>query len=568
MDDKLRELLDADVSKIAEEGKKSNRSKLQKIIVVTVLAVVIGIAVHIGLKESAYRKALTLADEGNYTEAITAFENLKSYRSSKENAESVTHANNFMKSAVSHAQSEQLSKELSAYKTVFPDINFDTSFDWRTETFIIQISSDNLSKSDMEVTDELTSAILPSFVALCHDIDKNSQSIQTACKVSGGYSVDCSIECIGTDGELLYSSLNGEEKTSCIDITAAEETMYGQSYQEMVTAVDTENYAQCCSIWDTLNANGYYRLSYKDISDYYYYAKVMSAYTSSEAVSLSQFKSDLKNISEDFKNTKDIKDKITEITETAGSVMNGTYHKDFCEFKIENGNLAWKFVSGSEKGSNLSAKVDDYFVKDGKISQAHAVEVETDGQGGITVSKADSGVKVTFDNSDDEAKYGGSYLPGSASVEVKATKTSNASSTSITTKNGAIYGTSKNPPANAVPLTDSAIQGTWKSNVYNETDWDYQYFITFSNGKFTREHYNYIYEEYIQHNYDNRESVDIGSYYIDGANIVVTYQNHSLWYNGVVSGQKTEVWPVSYVHSGGIRFQNKVGGCFSYYRYE
>ena len=46
------------------------------------------------------------------------------------------------------------------------------------------------------------------------------------------------------------------------------------------------------------------------------------------------------------------------------------------------------------------------------------------------------------------------------------------------------------------------------------------------------------------------------------------YQNHSLWYNGVVSGQKTEVWPVSYVHSGGIRFQNKVGGCFSYYRYE
>lgn len=568
MDDKLKEMLDVDVSKIAEEGKKSNRSKLQKIIVFTVLAITIGIAVHFGLKESAYKKAYTLADEGNYTEAIVAFENLKGYRDSKKNAEKATLAEKFMDSTVRNTQSVQLSKGLSRYKTVFADVDFDTSFDWRTETFIIQISSDNLSKSDMEVTDELTSAILPSFMSLCHDIDKNSQSIQTACKVSGGYSVDCSIECIGTDGELLYSSLNGEEKTSCIDIAATEDKLYGPSYQKMVDAVDTENYAQCCSIWDTLNANGYYRLSYKDISDYYYYAKVMSAYISSEAVSLSQLQSDLNNVSGDFKDAKDVRTKIAEIAESAKTALNGTYHKDSCELEIGSESLSWKIVSGSEKGNSLSAKIDDYFIKNGKISQAHAVEENSDGQEGINVTKTDSGVKVTFDNSDDDAKYGGSYLPGSAPVEVKATKTSNASSTSVTTKNGVIFGTSKNPPANAVPLTDSAIQGTWKSNVYNETDWDYQYFITFSNGKFTREHYNYIYEEYIQHNYNNRESVDIGSYYIDGANIVVTYQNHSLWYNGVVSGQKTEVWPVSYVHSGGIRFQNKVGGCFSYYRYE
>ena len=294
----------------------------------------------------------------------------------------------------------------------------------------------------------------------------------------------------------------------------------------------------------------------------------MSAYTSSEAVSLSQLQSDLNNVSEDFKDAKDVRTKIAEIAESAKTALNGTYHKDSCELEIGSESLSWKIVSGSEKGNSLSAKIDDYFIKNGKISQAHAVEENSDGQEGINVTKTDSGVKVTFDNSDDDAKYGGSYLPGSAPVEVKATKTSNASSTAATTKNGVIFGTSKNLPANAVPLTDSAIQGTWKSNVYNETDWDYQYFITFSNGKFTREHYNYIYEEYIQHNYNNRESVDTGSYYIDGANIVVTYQNHSLWYNGVVSGQKTEVWPVSYVHSGGIRFQNKVGGCFSYYCYE
>lgn len=354
MDDKLKEMLDVDVSKIAEEGKKSNRSKLQKIIVFTVLAITICIAVHFGLKESAYKKAYTLADEGNYAEAITAFENLKGYRSSKENAERVTHANNFMKSAVSHAQSEQLSKELSSYKTVFTDINFDTSFDWRTEAFIIRVSSDNFSKSDMEVTDELASAILPSFIALCHDIDRSSQSIQNACKVSGGYSVDCSIECIGTDGEILYSSLNGEEKISCIDITAAEETLYGQSYQKMVDAVDAKEYAKCYEIWDVLNADGYYDLSYKDISDYYYYARAMSAYTSSEAVSLSQLQSDLNNVSGDFKDAKDVRTKIAEIAESAKTALNGTYHKDSCELEIGSESLSWKIVSGSEKGVSHS----------------------------------------------------------------------------------------------------------------------------------------------------------------------------------------------------------------------
>lgn len=462
MDDKLKEMLDVDVSKIAEEGKKNNRFKLQKIIVFTVLAVVIGIVAFLGLKETAYRKALTLADEGNYAEAITAFENLKGYRDSKKNAEKATLAEKFMDSTVRNTQSVQLSKGLSRYKTIFADVDFDTSFDWRTETFIIQIFSDNLSKSDMEVTDELTSAILPSFMALCHDIDKNSQSIQTACKVSGGYSVDCSIECIGTDGELLYSSLNGEEKTSCIDIAATEDKLYGPSYQKMVDAVDAKEYAKCYETWDVLNADGYYDLSYKDISDYYYYARAMSAYTSSEAVSLSQLKSDLKNISEDFRNTKDIKAKITEIAESAGSVMNGTYHKDFCEFKIENDSLTWEFVSGSEKGNNLSAKIDDYFIKDGKISQA---EAETsDGQERITVAKTDGGVKVTFDNSGDEAKYGGTYLPGTAPVEAKITK--NTSNPTTNSKSSSTSGTSTPVSVTGV-LAD--IQGSWKGDWYKLT---------------------------------------------------------------------------------------------------
>ena len=85
--------------------------------------------------------------------------------------------------------------------------------------------------------------------------------------------------------------------------------------------------------------------------------------------------------------------------------------KDSCELKIENGNLAWQFVSGSEKGNNLSAKIDDYFITDGDVSGVHAVEAGTaEGQMGVTVKKTDSGVKVASENSDDAAKYGGAYL--------------------------------------------------------------------------------------------------------------------------------------------------------------
>lgn len=546
MDDKLRELLDADVSKIAEEGKKSNRSKLQKIIVVTVLAVVIGIAVHIGLKESAYRKALTLADEGNYTEAMTAFENLKGYRSSKENAENVTHANNFMKSAVSHAQSEQLSKELSSYKTVFPDINFDTSFDWRTETFIIRVSSDNFSKSDMEVTDELTSAILPSFIALCHDIDRSSQSIQTACKVSGGYSVDCSIECIGTDGELLYSSQNGEEKTSCIDIAATEDKLYGPSYQKMVDAVDAKEYAKCYETWDVLNADGYYDLSYKDISDYYYYARAMSAYTSSEAVSLSQLQSDLNNVSGDFKDAKDMRTKIAEIAESAKTALNGTYHKDSCELEIGSESLSWKIVSGSEKGNSLSAKIDDYLITDGKVTQVHAVrEKSSDEQAGVTIAKANNGVKVALDDSVGETKYGGMFLPGA----VPSRKVSTPTNENTSTNTG---------------LSSSAIQGIWQSAVSaNNT----QKILIFNNGAFRRKHCNYNMDaqEYARHGNSYNESVDVGEYYISGNTIIVTYKNWPIpWQYGDGPEYQTEKWSVSQVSSGIIQFKNSVGGYYNY----
>ena len=145
--------------------------------------------------------------------------------------------------------------------------------------------------------------------------------------------------------------------------------------------------------------------------------------------------------------------------------------------------------------------------------------------------------------------------------------TSESGQEESTSKNpDVVYGTSTNLPDTAVPLTTSAIQGVWKSNVYNDDNREYQYFLEFSGDRFCLVYYNYNYEQYIQHE-DLVECVNIGTYYIDGANIVVTYQNHSLWYPGVVSAWKTETWPVSYVHPGGIRFQNGVKGYQSYYAY-
>ena len=127
------------------------------------------------------------------------------------------------------------------------------------------------------------------------------------------------------------------------------------------------------------------------------------------------------------------------------------------------------------------------------------------------------------------------------------------------------YGTGTSLPDTAVPLTSESVTGVWKSNVYNDDDWDYEYFLTFSENRFQRLYYNYIYEEYSAYD-SNLELVDDGAFYIDGSNIVVTYRTLSLW-DGTVSDWKSEIWPVEYIHPGGIRFQNGVLGYVSYYYY-
>lgn len=135
----------------------------------------------------------------------------------------------------------------------------------------------------------------------------------------------------------------------------------------------------------------------------------------------------------------------------------------------------------------------------------------------------------------------------------------------IVDPNAPSYGTSTNLPDTAVPLTAETVTGVWKANVYNDDDWDYEYFLLFSGNHFQMQHHTYIYEEYTAHD-SHLKYVDDGTFYIDGPNIVVTYRTWSVW-EGTISGWKTETWPVEYIHPGGIRFQNGVQGYVSYYNY-
>lgn len=130
-----------------------------------------------------------------------------------------------------------------------------------------------------------------------------------------------------------------------------------------------------------------------------------------------------------------------------------------------------------------------------------------------------------------------SQTSSSSNKETSSTSTSSPTTNGSTaTNSGVIYGTSTNLPETAIPLTSSAVQGFWKSDQGGQRH-DYTYFLQFSGSRFARLHNNNIYEEYTQ--FGHRESIDIGTFSIDGPNIVVTYQNHSIWNPGVVSDWKT-----------------------------
>ena len=94
MDDKLKGMLDVDVSGIAARGRKSGNRRKILLALAAVLLVAAGVLGYWGLKAKNYAAAISAADSGDYEAAYSAFTALGNYRDSAENAEKVDPAEN------------------------------------------------------------------------------------------------------------------------------------------------------------------------------------------------------------------------------------------------------------------------------------------------------------------------------------------------------------------------------------------------------------------------------------------------------------------------------------------
>jgi len=139
-----------------------------------------------------------------------------------------------------------------------------------------------------------------------------------------------------------------------------------------------------------------------------------------------------------------------------------------------------------------------------------------------------------------------------------------APTTSTPSKATPSYGTSKNLPASAVPLTVEALQGVWLGGTpiiegyscselceYNCN----RHFLNISGNNFN-----------LDHLWSTPECQDVGTFYVDGPNIIATYRRH-FPATGQVGEWKSEIWPVEYIFPDGIRFQYGVAGYKSFWSF-
>lgn len=319
MDDKLKGMLDVDVSGIAARGRKSGNRRKILLALAAVLLVAAGVLGYWGLKAKNYAAAISAADSGDYEAAYSAFTALGNYRDSAENAEKVETAQTFVNSEMYDAQLEvfQLMQDTMQQDDAG---TVEVLFEWKTSSLVARVVTESLSVADVENPDAQDARQLAAFLNVCRSADTLSGAMQDAC-TADGFSVNCRFDSVGNDGELEYSSENGAAVFSCIDVDAAEETVYGQCYQEMVDAVNAQDYSKCLNIWNNFNASDFYSLRYKDLSDYYYYAEGMAHCQSAEEVKLSDVLESFGQVSAGFRDV----DAMVAGLEEQRKAVDGTY---------------------------------------------------------------------------------------------------------------------------------------------------------------------------------------------------------------------------------------------------
>ena len=259
-----------------------------------------------------------MADIGLYDDAMEEFSKLGTYKDSQDNIQKIIEAKEFAESSCYQRQYELIE---NSFSSVSADIA--VYLEWKTMTVVTQITlpeETNLTVEDLKSDTAKELGVLPVFLSFCHSADNACIVLKNASDEEG-YSVNYRTEFTGYDGCPLYTTLNGEETFACIDMSEAWDEIYAKCYDEIVSKVNQGDYASACTVWETFNSNELYELDYKDISDYYYYAKAMKAYKGNGKINLTEVEENLAQVSDRFKDVESIK----YIIENKEDTISGTY---------------------------------------------------------------------------------------------------------------------------------------------------------------------------------------------------------------------------------------------------
>lgn len=377
-------LLDVDLDAIVVEGKKENRrnAKILIAVIVAVLAIaIIGVLLHKTAQSNKYQKAISAIDSGEYDSAITMFQELGTYRDSAELLEDTEFAKAFTASDL-YSDWEERTKDYldSCIKDGYGFTNY--SYNVQERTLMMEVG---LSEEMEEVIDfnNLAPNLLVSFVNLMESADNLTQTTVDYF-ISEGYNINCQHNHLSSNGELLYSTRNGETTYTCIEVETAKNTAYEEIYAQVTTLVDEGEYWEAFNYCTENSVNDFYELDYKDLADYYYYVLAMCNYGDGNSIVASECLSLLKKISIDFKDVRQLTDTWTAFA----SALDGVYEKPYESEWSEKSNTSVEEIEII--GSRLSAKMYPKYSMDSKYWYFYTHDY---GDGKIALTIEDESVK-------------------------------------------------------------------------------------------------------------------------------------------------------------------------------
>ena len=308
--DNQKNLLNVDLDEIAEAGKKENKRNKKLLILGAVIAVILvaaigAVSLHTrnANRETNYQTALSALESNDYDTAISLFQKLNDYKDSATLLETAEFAKEFTTSEV-YAKFEKSTK---AYiDTCLENGYANGSCSYNAKEKVVTISAQHSKEMDEGIDfDNFTPELLAAWIGMTTANDNLTKTVYTTF-VENDYPVDCQYILTDSTGEILYSAVNGQTTYTCLDVASMTEKMQEEVYSQIAVLVDSEQYQEAYNYWNSINANDTYTLSYKNLSDYYYYAEAMKDYHE-EGTAIHQVLSALEKVSENFKNVKELR---------------------------------------------------------------------------------------------------------------------------------------------------------------------------------------------------------------------------------------------------------------------